>query len=128
MQNIKRRLLAALWTAIKNNDLVSYFSLNVSMIDCTKLDSKFQQVSVTRLGDLHKLMNIEFIHSQHLLFVQLPVRGILALFSEDRLFVTSENEVLRLLVLWITKNKNKNKYVTEDLHYGVSAFEFVIWI
>ena len=83
----------ALSNAIEDNDLVSYFILNVSMIDCTKLDSKFQQVLVTRLGDLHNLMSIEFIHSQHFLFVQLPLRGLVALFSLDRLSLTHENSV-----------------------------------
>ena len=109
LQKIERRLVASSPDIIENNDLVSYFNLKVIS---TELDNKFQQLLVTRLGNLHKLMNIEFIDPQHL-FLQLPVRGILALFSEDRLFVTSENEVLMLLVLWITKSKNK--YTTEDL-------------
>ena len=114
MQKIKRRLVVALPDVIENNDRVSYFSFNVSIIDCTEVDNKFQEALVTRLGNLHNMMKIECIQPQHF-FLQLPVRGVIALFSEDRLFITRENEVLRLLVVWITKNKNKNKYVMEDL-------------
>ena len=79
------------------------------MIDCTKLDSKFQQVLVTRLGDLHNIIN-----SNDHLFLRLPLRGIVALFSQDRLSLTHENDVLRLLILWTTKNS-----VTEDFFHEV---------
>ena len=43
-QNIERRLAAASSDLIENNDIVSYFSLNVSIIDCTDLNQKFQQL------------------------------------------------------------------------------------
>ena len=114
MQKIERRLVVASPDVLKNNDIVSYFSLNTSIIDCTELDNKFQDVLVICLGNLHKMMKLDCLQPQHL-FLQLPVNGIIALFSQDWLFITRENEVLRLLVVWITKNKNKNKYVMEDL-------------
>ena len=103
MRSIERRILAISNNVIQNNDLISYFDLNFK---CKYLNQKFQEMLTTRLGDLQTL-----IMHQDDLFLQLPVRGIIALFSQDRLSLSCENEVLRLLVIWITKNE----YVGEDL-------------
>ena len=39
------------------------------------------------------------------LFFKLSVHGIIALFSCDKLLITHENEVLRLLIAWVTKTQ-----------------------
>ena len=114
MQKIKRRLVLSLPDVIKSNDIVSYFSFSVSKIDCTEVDKRFQEVLVTRLSNLYKMINIECFQLQQI-FHQLQVCGVIALFSEHQLIITHENEVRRLLFLLIMKNKNRNKYVIKDL-------------
>ena len=60
------------------------------------------------MGNLHDMV-IYDSKDQEDLFFKLSVHGIIALFSYDKLLITHENEVLRLVC-----------YVT--------VFEYVIWI
>ena len=111
-QNIERRLAAVSSDLIENNDIVSYFSLNVSIIDCTDLDQKFQQLLAARLGSLHRISLHDCLPQQHL-FIQSPLRAIIALFSLDQLLITCENEVLKLLITWIARNKPSKENIKE---------------
>ena len=56
MQTLERRLVTACSGVIEDNDLISYFNLNVSIIDCAELNNKFQEVLVNRVGNLHIIM------------------------------------------------------------------------
>ena len=118
-------LVIKLADVIENNDILSHFSLNVSIIDCTDFSKKFQELLISRLGNLHEMMTIDSINpvhlcfcSQHLckspehLFLLLPLCAIIALFSHDSCLITCEMEVLRLLIKWIIENK---PVVMEDL-------------
>ena len=81
MRSIERRILAISNDVIQNNDLISYFDLNFK---CKYLNQKFQEMLTTRLDDLQILVMLDWSHRDDL-FLQLPVRGIIALFSQDRL-------------------------------------------
>ena len=109
MQTIERRLVTACSGVIEDNDLISYFNLNVSIIDCTELNNKFQEVLVNRIGNLHIIL-LDWKDQDDFLF-KLPLRGIISLFSYDRLLISHENEVLRLLIAWVTQTDRD----TEDL-------------
>ena len=43
------------------------------------------------------------------LFFKLSLRGIVALFSYDKLLISHENEVLRLLIAWVTKHEDDSE-------------------
>ena len=117
MQTIERRLATASCDDIENNDLISFFNFDVSIIACTELNFKFTDVLVCRMGILHDMIIYES-EDQDDLFFKLSLHGIIALFSYDKLLITHENEVLRLLITWATKTKHD----IEDLkwlHYSV---------
>ena len=108
IQKIETKLLIASSDDIENNDLVCFFNLNVSIIDCTELNKKFQEVLVSRMANLHNMIVFDS-EDQDDLFFKLPLRGIVALFSYNKLWITHENEVLRLLITWVTKTKHDNE-------------------
>ena len=108
IQKIETKLLIASSDDIENNDLVCFFNLNVSIIDCTELNKKFQEVLVSRMANLHNMIVFDS-EDQDDLFFKLPLRGIVALFSYDKLWITHENEVLRLLIAWVTKTKHDSE-------------------
>ena len=57
------------------------------------------------MGNLHDMV-IYDSKDQEDLFFKLSVHGIIALFSYDKLLITHENEVLRLLITWVTKTQH----------------------
>ena len=105
MQTVESRLVTGCSGVIEDNDLISFFNLNVSMIDCAELNNKFQEVLVNRVGNLHIIL----LDSQDDFLFKLPLRGIISLFSYDRLLISHENEVLRLLIAWVTQSDRDNE-------------------
>ena len=59
---------------------------------------------VNRMANLHHMV-LYVCEDQEDLFFKLSVHGIIALFSCDKLLITHENEVLRLLIAWVTKTQ-----------------------
>ena len=51
IQKIERRLATARYDEIENNDLVCFFLLDVSIIDCTVLNKHFQKVLIICMGN-----------------------------------------------------------------------------
>jgi hypothetical protein len=73
---------------------------------------KFQQLLAARLGSLHRISLHDCLPQQHL-FIRSPLRAIIALFSLDQLLITCENEVLKLLITWIARNKPSKEDIKE---------------
>ena len=107
MQTVETRLVTACSGVIEDNDFISFFNLNVSIIDCAELNNKFQEVLVNRVGNLHIIL-LDWKDQDDFLF-KLPLRGIISLFSYDRLLISHENEVLRLLIAWVTQSDRDNE-------------------
>ena len=105
MQTVESRLVTGCSGVIEDNNLISFFNLNVSIIDCAELNNKFQEVLVNRVGNLHIIL----LDSQDDFLFKLPLRGIISLFSYDRLLISHENEVLRLLIAWVTQSDRDNE-------------------
>ena len=109
IQKIERRLATARYDEIENNDLVCFFLLDVSIIDCTVLNKHFQKVLIIRMVNLNNMIIVGEDENQADLFFKLPLRGIVALFSYDKLLISHENEVLRLLIAWVTKHEDDSE-------------------
>ena len=109
IQKIERRLVTASHDEIENNDLICFFNLNVSIIDCTKMNKKFQLVLILHMGNLNDMIVLGECKYQVDLFFKLPLCAIVALFSYDKLLIAHENEVLRLLIIWVTKTEHDSE-------------------
>ena len=56
MQTIESRLESTSCDDIDNNDLISFFNFDVSIIACTALNFKFTHVLVNRMANLHDML------------------------------------------------------------------------